>query len=534
LLLFITPYLYRNFARRATAIAAAACLSLTCASAQMHTRDRTDQPPPPSSTAKRTKRGPRAIAVVEFLPNGRMRLVPVALWIEGKYYDASLYGANPEPMALEPQTVYEAQSFGEPTGTFTITMPTQVNGNWIADGTWQPELPMDAQMKAKAAKEAAQRAKNPPSEAVMTGDADSGRPVLKRAPGSSGDTANIGSTNASGSSTSNSTSGRSSDSDRPTMKRPAGDSSGKPTLGSSDDSSDSSASGSNSGGSTDSGRPVMKRPASDAGTTTTQQTRTDDQDPDRPVMKRPAATSGPTDISPASSSSGGVTQSAAASDDQDPNRPTLSRTKVYKPQADLSANTPAVGKTASSSGTAARSLRAYPAISDAGTYESRPLIYTMTSGERQGFEQAALKLAMDEIRIFAAKHNGPAIPKTATITDYDARAFDLEYSSSPTVVLSAKLPVAGAKGQPSDFTYFVTIVARVDINDQALKIFSSVTDTKHLDAYPRMELIDAIDADANGRGDLLFRQYSDVGITYGLYRVSPYQIEKIFEGGSSL
>ena len=69
-----------------------------------------------------------------------MRLVPIALWIEGHYYDASLYGANPEPMALEPETVYEAQSFGEPTGIFTITEPKQVNGNWVADGTWRPEL----------------------------------------------------------------------------------------------------------------------------------------------------------------------------------------------------------------------------------------------------------------------------------------------------------------------------------------------------------------------------------------------------------
>ncbi len=146
-----------------------------------------------------------------------------------------------------------------------------------------------------------------------------------------------------------------------------------------------------------------------------------------------------------------------------------------------------------------------------------------------------LKLAMDEIRAFAAKHNGPAISKAATITDYDVRAFDLEYSSSPTMVLSAKLPIAQAKGQPvANFTYFATIVARVDINDQAKKIFSMVSDSHHLDAYPRMELIDAIDADANGRGDLLFRQYSDVGISYGLYRVSPYQIDKIFEGGSSL
>jgi hypothetical protein len=292
------------------------------------------------------------------------------------------------------------------------------------------------------------------------------------------------------------------------MKRPASDSSSKPTLGSSDDSS----------GSTSTASP---------------KTQVDDSDPDRPVMKRPAATSASSDSENTNSASGGVTRAAAASDDQDPNRPTLSRTKTYKAQADTSSDTVA-SKSSPTPSAPGKSLRAYPAISDAGTYESRPLIYTMSSGERQGFEQAVLKVAMDEIRAFAAKRNGPPIPKTATITDYDARAFDLEYSSSPTVVLSAKLPVAGAKGQAPDFTYFATIVARIDINDQAQKIFSMVTDSQHLDAYPRMELIDAIDADANERGDLLFRQYSDVGISYGLYRVSPYQIEKIFEGGSSL
>jgi hypothetical protein len=32
-----------------------------------------------SATSKKAKRGPRAIAVVEFLPNGNLRLVPVLL-----------------------------------------------------------------------------------------------------------------------------------------------------------------------------------------------------------------------------------------------------------------------------------------------------------------------------------------------------------------------------------------------------------------------------------------------------------------------
>ena len=180
-----------------------------------------------------------------------------------------------------------------------------------------------------------------------------------------------------------------------------------------------------------------------------------------------------------------------------------------------------------------KGARAYPAISDAGDYHGRSMLYALSPGERQVQEQQVLKLALDEIRAFAAKRNGPPIPKTAAITDYDVRAFDLDYSSSPTIVLTAKLPITEPKAPPG-FSYFVTMVARVDINDQAQKLFVSVTDTRHLDAYPRLELIDALDADANGRGDLLFRQYSDVGISYGLYRVSAYQIEKIFQGGSAL
>ncbi|MGA9564474.1 MAG: hypothetical protein WBS19_03030 [Candidatus Korobacteraceae bacterium] len=531
-MLSISHYLYSKFARSATATALAVFLPFTFAAAQMHTRDRQAPDAVPTVTAKKAKRGPRAIAVIEFLPNGSTRLVPIALWVEGRYYDASEYGANPEPMAVQPETVYEAQSFGEPTGTFTVTAPEQVNGNWVADGNWQPELPMDVQLRKKAAKDAASQSKNPPSAVVMTGDNDDGKPVLKRAPGSAGDSPSSGQTAPATTTSGNSgsSSGTSNDSNRPTLKRPASDSSSKPTLGSTDDSSSS-------------------------GTTTTATTKSqpqvDDQDPNRPVMKRTTSPSAqPSQAGGGDVASAPVTSTAASSNDSDPNRPTLSRTKVAKPATSSNSDVSST-KTEVPFSTAAKGARAYPAISDAGDYESRSLIYSMSSGERQVQEQQMLKLALDEIRAFAAKHNGPAIPKTATITDYDVRAFDLEYSSSPTMVLTARLPIAAANGQPvapakrqpiapakgqpvANFTYFATIVARVDINDQAKKIFSMTSDTRHLDAYPRMELIDAIDADANGRGDLLFRQYSDVGISYGLYRVSAYQIEKIFEGGSSL
>ncbi len=240
-----------------------------------------------------------------------------------------------------------------------------------------------------------------------------------------------------------------------------------------------------------------------------------------------------------------------APNEDDPNRPVLRRGQPAAQSASGSANaenqqtgTPTPAKpgatdTATTGPIAAAKAspapRAYAAISDAGNYETRSLLYGMAAGERQSLGEPMSRMAMDEIRKYAGKHNGPSIPKTANITEYDLRGFDLDYSNSPTLVLSAKLPVAPAKAMPTkEFDYFVTVVARVDVNGTPQKIFSVVSDSNHLDAYPRMQIIDAVDADANGRGDLLFRQYSDIGISYALYRVFPYQMEKIFEGGAGM
>src|SRR5215467_3648025 len=346
-------------------------------------------------------------------------------------------------------------------------------------------------MDEKAAQDASKKPKAAPGGAVITAGTDDSRPVLKRAPGSGGD---------SGSGSQSTQTTTSSDSDRPVMKRPASDSTSKPTMGPTDDTSPNTS------------------------TSAKPQTQVDDHDSDRPVMKRPTS---------ASSQTGGANTAQAASSESDPNRPTLSHTSKPKPPT-TNASDLATPKEALAAGTA-KGARSYPAISDAGDYRGRPMLYSMSPGERKTQEDQVLQLALDEIRAFAAKRNGPAIAKTAAIADYDVRAFDLDYSSSPTIVLTAKLPVKDPKANlPPDFTYFVTIVARVDINDQPIKIYSSVTDSRHLDAFPRQELIDALDADANGRGDLLFRQYSDNGISYALYRVSAYQLDKVFEGGSAL
>jgi len=446
--------------------------------AQIRDRTHAHEAPPTDDNqskinAKKTKRGPRAIAVVEFLPGGGTRLVPVALWIDGHYYDASLYGANPEPMALEPETVYEATNYGEPLGFFTVTTPQELKGSWIAAGKWKPRQALDE----KLAEQAAKQPKPKP------GNVDDDRPVLRR-PGSS-----------------------------------------------------SSSSGEGSGGS---GGGNAQTTASSRGSSPAE------DDPNRPTLKKPAEGAPPSSAPPSASPTQTAqaekpSWSAPASDESDPNRPVLRRGKpearAWVPElADIPATKPgSVQATqakpdANAAGVAGKS---YPAVSDAGAYETRSLLYAMNAEERAAKSDEMRALAIDEIRKFITARHTPALPKTAAISNYDLRAYDLEYSNSPTLVLTATLPVAGAKAfRGAEFDYFVTFVARQDIEGTPIKIFSSVTDSNHLDAFPRMEIIDAVDADANGRGDLLFRLYSDTGISYSLYRVFPYDTQKVFEGGS--
>ena len=123
--------------------------------------------------------GPRAVAVLEWTAQG-MRLVPISLMIDGKYYDATLYRANPVPMAVEQDTVYEVQKAGDVTGDFTVTTPAQLpNGAWIGEGKFVSE-------EERRKKEEAQ---NQPSGPVLkrpgaggshAEDSADDRPVLRR------------------------------------------------------------------------------------------------------------------------------------------------------------------------------------------------------------------------------------------------------------------------------------------------------------------------------------------------------------------
>jgi hypothetical protein len=45
-----------------------------------------------------------------------------------------------------------------------------------------------------------------------------------------------------------------------------------------------------------------------------------------------------------------------------------------------------------------------------------------------------------------------------------------------------------------------------------------------------MELIDAVDADGDGRGELLFRRTFDDGSAYAIYRVTADRLWPLYEG----
>jgi hypothetical protein len=84
-------------------------------------------------------------------------------------------------------------------------------------------------------------------------------------------------------------------------------------------------------------------------------------------------------------------------------------------------------------------------------------------------------------------------------------------------------PLAGEK--------FITLVAQPDLYGSLVVLIKSVTDGAHLDEKPRMRLVDAVDAMADNRGELLFELRGASERQFALYRVLRGQAEKLFVTG---
>ena len=401
---------------------------------------------------KRTvSKGPRAMGLLQIAGNGHARLIPVTIMVNGQFYDAEAYKADPVPMALQFGTVYEAEQAGVSQGLFTVGGAAQANGNWFADGNWKTHEQIEAD-KSKAEAERARKEQKAPVDEELGGP-----PKLHR----SGERSPASTPKPESAPPSEPQSG-------PTLKR---------TPGSSDES------------------PKAGAPPS-----------TPDEvvdDPNRPVLRRQA-----------------------------PSEITREQTKA-SPETE-----PVKGP-----------IRLVPAISDATGPEPRPYTFELKPEERQNFQKKMLAMAADEVRDRNAKIStitlsaetqpetkspatkGRARTRRATAPpqpefhDVKLTPFDVANSNEAVLVLTASANLPG-----SDAQFFVALVTREDIYGDLHKVFADTTDNKHLDVQPRFDFIDVVDADGDGRGELLFRKTWDSGTAFALYRVIGDRLWPLFEG----
>ena len=124
-------------------------------------------------TRGKVDKGPRAVGLLALSPNGKAHLIPVAIMVDGQFYDASAYKASPVPMALWSEVVYEAEKSGVSQGLFTVSdaLQNKQTGEWMAEGKWQTKAALEAAAKKSAA---------PPTKPRGLDD-DSGPPVLRHA-----------------------------------------------------------------------------------------------------------------------------------------------------------------------------------------------------------------------------------------------------------------------------------------------------------------------------------------------------------------
>jgi hypothetical protein len=141
----------------------------------------------------------------------------------------------------------------------------------------------------------------------------------------------------------------------------------------------------------------------------------------------------------------------------------------------------------------------------------------------------------------AAGSSAPASPRLSKVPasrlaqpifeNVQLRVFDLSNSNDAVLVLTAdaRMPQRPSAAT-TDIQYFITLIARQDTYGELKNAFTNITDNLHLDAIPRLELVDAVDADGDGRGELLFRKISDTGRAFNIYRVVGDQLYPLFEG----
>jgi hypothetical protein len=475
---------------------------------------------------RKKEAGPRALAIVQLTANGKASLIPITILVNGKFYDATAYKASPIPMALESGTVYEGERTGNSLGLFTVgsalhSNSVTVQSPWLGTGLWHPVGTEPANKPHTA-------------ESVPVGiDKSDEPPRLSRGESAPNPTAPASTAPPSPPPASSPTSAPPSGDEPPRLSKSS------PPLSGADGSSGSSQ--------TSPDAPAPKA----AGDTKPADTKSADTKP---------TNAKPSDSKPTDSKADNRAQTPASdSGAGEGNRPRLRRGKptealpedeipgYSKPGAAPPAN---AGKIVEAKATMGP-VQLIPAISDASGPEPRSYVFEWLKTEEGERRQAMTALAKEQVRAYLvaqAKAQISAKPAAAKGSHAPAKkgpepilenaqmiAYDLWGNNQPVFVFAADAhqppPPGGTAHAATDpgKQYTIMLVARTDIYNNLHTLYSGVTDKFHLDITPRLELIDAVDVDGDGRGELLFKEISDAGTGWVIYRVSADKVWKLFD-----
>jgi hypothetical protein len=186
------------------------------------------------------------------------------------------------------------------------------------------------------------------------------------------------------------------------------------------------------------------------------------------------------------------------------------------------------------------------AVSDAAEGEPHPFVYLWADpGDATKMQQAmetaagAAVAATEPAAKTAAKPHTTSTatqrrraattpPPTPTykFTNERFKAYELTYSGGATLIFYGETLNHAGKVK------YVTLIAQPDFNGVPKVLFKSVTDDDHLDVTPKMRLVDAVDAKASNRGDLVFELRTSRDREFVIYRISAGLAEQVFTTGS--
>jgi hypothetical protein len=262
-------------------------------------------------------------------------------------------------------------------------------------------------------------------------------------------------------------------------------------------------------------------------------------DPDRPTLRRRSDSSSSSSSTTSSASSADPAAPETATGGADPDRPHMAHGQQSPTDKDF--------EPAKLSGTPP-DLQQMIAVSDASDREGHPFVYLWADAADATTMKAQMEIAASNAIAAAAppvkaapkahaaatttaqhRHTASKAPPASpqlVFTNERFKAYELTYSGGATLVFS------GETTDPAGKVKYVTVIAQPDFNGVPKVLFKSVTDDDHLDQTPKMRLVDAVDARANNRGDLVFELSSRHDREFVIYRVASGQAEQVFTTGS--